>query len=269
MCKEESYPGAVVVPGKLTNDSVWADVHPWEFSFLSSLMDPEGLFWDESNYSTATSVQKSMLPGDNDAVQLHCQGLGAGRGEEDVCPLHTSALASCFTVHAWLGSTFVGGFLLIHESIALCVCALNSFQSEMPWWQQYIRGKTVQILQTRQLISRLNLMFRNREKQLLLLFKHHFFYPRPCWFSWMAKQSSLIHRTSARMLAMTNSWRLSRQLCWVLNNMKRSTPFLISPENMQSPWNSEYSHECGFSLVLMGPVGVHRGNKIPITMCYL
>lgn len=44
MCKEELYPGAVVVSGKHTNDSMWEDVHPWEMSFLSSLMDPEGLF---------------------------------------------------------------------------------------------------------------------------------------------------------------------------------------------------------------------------------
>lgn len=71
MCKEESYPGAVVVTGKLTNDSAWADVHPWEFSFLSSLVDPEGLFPEQGNYSAAASVQKSMLAGDSGAVQLY------------------------------------------------------------------------------------------------------------------------------------------------------------------------------------------------------
>lgn len=44
MCKEQQYPGVDELTGKLTNDSAWADVHLWEFSFLSSLMDPEGLF---------------------------------------------------------------------------------------------------------------------------------------------------------------------------------------------------------------------------------
>lgn len=44
MCKEQRDPGVVALTGKLTNDSMWADAHPWEFSFLSSLMHPEGLF---------------------------------------------------------------------------------------------------------------------------------------------------------------------------------------------------------------------------------
>lgn len=43
MCKEQWYPGVVELTGKLTNDSAWADVHPWEFSILS-FVDPEGLF---------------------------------------------------------------------------------------------------------------------------------------------------------------------------------------------------------------------------------
>lgn len=70
MCKEELYPGAVVVPGKRTNDSVWEVVHPWELYFLSSLMDPEDLFWEYSSYSTATSVQTSILSGNNGAPAL-------------------------------------------------------------------------------------------------------------------------------------------------------------------------------------------------------
>lgn len=74
MCKEELYPGAV--PGKCTNDSVWEDVHPWELYFLSSLMDPEDLFWEYSSYSRATSVQTSILSGNNGAVQLNHRGLG-------------------------------------------------------------------------------------------------------------------------------------------------------------------------------------------------
>lgn len=80
--------------------------------------------------------------------------------EEDVCPVHTSALALCFTVHAWLGSTFVTGFILIRQFILSPVFPYVYFSLkpfERPRRQQYLQGKKV--LQIRQLISRINLMF--------------------------------------------------------------------------------------------------------------
>lgn len=161
MCKKHRCPGAVVLTGKLANDSAWADVHPWEFSFLSSLMDPEALFLRVEQLQRSNFGSKIDADGDNDAVQQHCQGLGAGGGEEDVCPVHTSALL-CFTVNAWLGSTLVGGFISIHQFIPSPVLLYVYFwvkPFERPCCQQYMRGKKVQILQIRQLISRINLMF--------------------------------------------------------------------------------------------------------------
>lgn len=162
MCKEQWCPGAVVLTGKLTNDSAWADVHPWEFSFLSSLMDPEGLFLRVEQLQRSNFGSKIDADGDNDAVQQHCQGLGTGGGEEDVCPVHTSALALCFTVHAWLGSTLVGGFSSIHQFISRPVFLYVYFwlkPFKRPCCQQYMLAKKVQILQNRQFISRINLMF--------------------------------------------------------------------------------------------------------------
>lgn len=59
MCEEELYPGAAVVPGKRTNDSVWEDMHLWELSFVSLsffLLDPLKTF-SENGAKTVQQLQ--------------------------------------------------------------------------------------------------------------------------------------------------------------------------------------------------------------------